>query len=379
MCIPTHRATFAFSLIPLILVSLAGCGGSPTMQNSLCSACQFLYATTNSGQILTFPVTNSGGLGTPASVAGPTNSGGLMTMAPVSFNRLYLYVSDPQDSSIHVYTISPADGTLSTAPVGPFSLGSGNGTPGEMAGFGHVIYVAGSTGNIVAFNVNADGSLTGIPGSPFAAGMGLSHLALTVGNTTFLYAANAGDPNGSISAFSLTPSGGLVPVPGSPFPTLSGAGPEGFYDGGKFLYVALSNANAVAAFAIANDGSLTPLGGSPFPAGRGTFSLTGADGFLFATNNLDGTISSYSMDPVSGTLTQVAGSPFPGVVASGDTLYSNGRLFVPDASSNSIAGFAPSLGTGTISPMMGSPFQAGVGTVALTSWQFPAVDPPASH
>jgi hypothetical protein len=38
-----------------------------------------------------------------------------------------------------------------------FSLGSGNGTPGEIAAFGHVIYVAGSARNIVAFNVNADG------------------------------------------------------------------------------------------------------------------------------------------------------------------------------------------------------------------------------
>src|SRR2546430_5162522 len=103
------------------------------------------------------------------------------------------------------------------------------------------------------------------------------------------------------------------------------------------------------------------LTGSPFPAGRGTFSLAGAGGFLFATNNLDGTISSYSMDSVSGTLIQVAGSPFPGVVASGDTLYSKGRLFVPDASSDSIAGFAPNLGTGTVSSLMGSPFQAGVG------------------
>jgi len=378
-----RQGLFVFSFLFAILFFFAGCGGSPTMQNSFCSGCQFLYAATNSGQILTFPVTNSGGLGTPTSVAGPANSGGLLTMAPVGANPLYLYVSDPRDSAIHVYTISPADGTLSTAPVGPFSLGSGDGTPGEMAAFGHVIYVAGSTENIVAFNVHADGSLTGMPSSPFAAGMGLSHLALiastTVGNTTFLYAANAGDPNGSISAFNVTPSGGLVPVPGSPFPTLSGAGPEGFYDGGKFLYVALRNANAVAAFAIANDGSLTPLTGSPFPAGRGTFSLAGAGGFLFATNNLDGTISSYSMDSVSGTLIQVAGSPFPGVVASGDTLYSKGRLFVPDASSDSIAGFAPNLGTGTVSSLMGSPFQAGVGPVALTLGGFPVVDPPASH
>src|SRR5256885_9124071 len=41
-----------------------------------------------------------------------------------------------------------------------------------------------------------------------------SHLVLigstTVGNTSFLYAANSADPNGSISAFNVTPTGGLV-------------------------------------------------------------------------------------------------------------------------------------------------------------------------
>src|SRR5437899_5860345 len=40
-------------------------------------------------------------------------------------------------------------------------------------------------------------------------------------------------------SFNVTSTRGLVPVRGSPFPTDSGAGPEGFYDGGKFLYVAL--------------------------------------------------------------------------------------------------------------------------------------------
>jgi len=354
------------------------------MQNSHCNGCQFLYATTNSGQIRTFPVNPPGGaLGAPTSIAGPANSAGLVTMAPVGVNPLFLYVSDPQDSAIHVYQVNPADGSLSVAPLGPFSLGSGNGVPGEMVAFysypsGYAIYVAGSTGNIVAFHVNPDGSLTAMPGSPFAAGTGLSHMVFavstTVGNTSFLYAANSGDPNGSISAFNVTSSGALVPVPGSPFPTVAGAGPEGFFDGGRFLYVALSNAKAVAAFAIANDGCLTPLAGSPFPARRGTFSVTGVGGFLFAMNHLDG--SSYSVDWTgSGSLTPVAGSPFRAVVPSGDTLYFNGSLFVPDASSNSIVGFKANA-DGSLSSVMGSPFQAGAGTVTLTSAGFPVIDPP---
>ncbi|HEY2547080.1 MAG TPA: beta-propeller fold lactonase family protein [Candidatus Acidoferrum sp.] len=338
-----------------------------------------MFATTNSGQILTFPVNLAGGgLGAPTSIAGPANAAGLATVFAVLPTRLNLYVSDPQAGAIRVYTLSSTLGsTLSPASVGPYPLGTGNGTPGEMA-LGNALYVATSVGSIAAFNMNADGSLTSVPGSPFAAGTGPSHLAAvssqTVANTSFLYASNAGDANGSISAFKMTSSGALVPVPGSPFSTVSGGGPAGFYTFGENLYVALQNANAVAAFAIADDGSLTPLPGSPFPAGRGTFSLNGASGFLLATNNLDGTISSYSIDPQSGVLTEVAGSPFPGAVTSGDTVYSNGRLFVPDASSNNIMGFQFD-STGAVSSLMGSPFQAGAGPVALTAGQFPGFDP----
>lgn len=385
MSIASLRGTFAVSFLLAILVFSVGCsGGSPKMQTPLCGGCQFVFATTNSGQILTFPVIPAGGgLGAPTSIPGPANAAGLVTVFAVLPTRLNVYVSDPQSAAIRVYTLSSTLGsTLSTASVGPFPLGNGNGPPGEMALFGNVLYVATSVGSIAAFNVNADGSLTSVAGSPFAGGTGLSHLAVvpseTVGNTAFLYGSNTGDANGSISAFKInTSSGALVPVPGSPFPTVPGGGPAGFLDGGKNLYVALKNANAVAAFAIADDGSLAPLAGSPYPAGHGTFSVNGAaNGFLLATNNLDGTISSYSVDPQSGVLTEVAGSPFPGAVTSGDTLSYFGTLFVPDASSNSVVGFQADPNTGAVHLLTGSPFQAGAGPVALTFGGFPGFDPP---
>jgi hypothetical protein len=67
--------------------------------------------------------------------------------------------------------------------------------------------------------------------------------------------------------------------------------------------------------------------------------MAGADGFLFATDSINGSISSYSIDALTSILTQVAGSAFPAATVSGDTLYSNGKRFVPDASSNHINGF----------------------------------------
>jgi 6-phosphogluconolactonase len=374
------QATFALSCLVAVLVLSFGCGGV-TSTNPACSGCQFLYASTNSGQLLTFPVMQMGGLGTPTSTPGPANSTGLIALTTSGTSlQFFLYVSDPQNNAIRVYKISWADGSLSAASVGPYSLGNGSGTPGEMAVFGTTLYVAGSAGSISAFSVNTDGSLTTLAGSPFAAGAGLSHLIVAPSfgtlDTTFLYAANTADANGGISAFLIGAGGTLTPVPGSPFPTVPGGGPEGFYGGGKTLYVALKGVNAVAAFTIANNGSLSPVAGSPFPAGHGASSLTGADGFLFATNNTDGTTSSYSIDVSSGILTQVVGSPFPGAIASGDTLYSNGVLFVPDASSNSVVGLQPNLSTGAVNLLTGSPYSAGTGPLALTLIGFPVIDPP---
>jgi 6-phosphogluconolactonase (cycloisomerase 2 family) len=369
----TRRLFHLVSLLVAIGLTLSCSRNSLT---PACSGCQFVYSTTNSGEILSFPVSTSGVLGTPTSVSGPANSKGIIAVSPGAL-QLYVYVSDPGNSAIRSYTVSASDGNLSPAPFGPYAVSS---TPGELAAFGTTLYAASSAGSIFAFTVNSDGSLTAVSGSPFSAGSGLSHLAVVpsqaVTNTTFLYASNSADPNGSISAFTISSSGALAQVTGSPFPTGANAGPEGFYDGGNILYVALKNANAVAALTINADGSLTPIAQSPFPAGQGTSSLSGADGFLFATNNLDGTISSYSMDPVSGILTQVNGSPFAAAVPSGDVLYDNGKLFLPVAASNTINGFLPDLSSGAVNSLSGSPFPVGAGPLALTMAGFPVIDPP---
>ena len=151
---------------------------------------------------------------------------------------------------------------------------------------------------------------------------------------------------------------------------------------GNVLYVALKNANAVAGFSINADGSLSPLAGSPFSAGKGTSSLAGCScgpgGFLFAANNLAGSISAYSIDATTGVLTQISGSPFLATTPSGDILFVEGELFLPDASSNAIGGFVPDLSNGVVSAAPGSPFPAGSGPLALAYTAFPVRDPPSS-
>lgn len=363
------------SLLFVLAFTLACSSGKANFNTQTCSGCQFVYATTNSGEILKFQVASDGSLGAPQSAAGPANATGLLAIAN-SGTASFLYVSDPDTNAIRVYNISQVDGSLSPSSLGPYSVSS---TPGALAISNGTLYVASSSGSIFAFTINQDGSLTAVAGSPFQAGAGLSHLAVvpstTAPGTAFLYGANSDDANGSISAFSIASNGVLTAVAGSPFPTASGSGPEGFYAGSNILYVALKNANAVAALAIASDGSLSLIA-APFPAGKGTTSLNGAGGFLFAANNGDGTISSYSINATSGMLTQVPGSPFPAATPSGDVLYDNGKLFMPNASGNSIDGFSPDLSSGTISLLTGSPYGAGTGPLELTAFAFPVMDPP---
>lgn len=365
------------ALLFVALAFMTACGNSNKIGTCNCPAEALVYSTTNSGDVLTFLFTGDTVLGTPTSTAGPANSTGIFTLGSV------VYVSDPGNSAIRVYFLNSEGSALIPASVGPFAVGA---PPGAMTSSGQTLYVASSAGEIFAFTMNDDGSLTSVAGSPFTAGAGLSHLVASgftsasnsLSTTTyFLYAANSDDPNGSISAFAINSDGSLTPVAGSPFATVANGSPEGFYaDQQNVLYVALKNADAVAGFNINADGSLSAIAGSPFAAGKGTFSLAGTNDVLAAVNNLDGTISSYSIDATTGVLTQNSGSPFAAATASGDILGNGSVLFLPDASADTISIFDLGLPNGVVSPGLGSPFPAGSGPLALAFSASPVLDPP---
>ena len=156
-----RKTLFSLSSLSILILS-TGCGGGFSKVNQTpqtCGGCQFVYSTTNSGEILTFPVSSTGALGTPTSVAGPANSAGIITLVPGGTQRVYLYVSDPGDNTIRVYNITNRDGSIAPASVGPYPLGNANGMAGELALVGTTLYVASSGGGIFAFSVNSDGSL----------------------------------------------------------------------------------------------------------------------------------------------------------------------------------------------------------------------------
>jgi len=378
---PLIRLGFCSALA--LSLAMIGCGSAQNQNcpNCTLSSAQFLVATTTSGQILRFPIKGGVGLGAPISIPGPANSIGLAVGTPSggSIFQIFVYVSDPQNNVIDGFSVSRTDGSLSALAGSPFPMGTASGGPASLTVFGNILYAASTDSSIVAFSIAPSGSLTILSGSPFAAGaMPLQILpfpSASVPNTSFFFAADFADASGSISGYSLSQAGVLTPLPGSPVPTLSGSGPAGMLQAGKFLDVALEHADAIEVFSVSSTGGLSPIPGSPFPAGHGTSSLAGG-GFLYALNSSDHTISVFTMDPLAGSLAPVSGSPFSAGTASGQLLYNNGVLYASDPAANAIQVFAVNPMTGALTPLMGSPFAAGAAPVALAVVSFPEVDPP---
>ena len=173
------------------------------------------------------------------------------------------------------------------------------------------------TNTIAAFDRHADGSLTPLPGSPFAAGgagtgAGLaSEGAVQIADGgRFLLAADAGSnqvsvlriqPDGSLRLASVVSSGGVLPVSVAVH--------------GSLVYVA--NAGPAdtdyTAFRLAPWGSLTPVPGStvalPAAAQPGDVLFNGTGTKLVGTRVGTSQIDSFTVG-LGGRLTAAPGSPF---------------------------------------------------------------------
>jgi 6-phosphogluconolactonase (cycloisomerase 2 family) len=229
-------------------------------------------------------------------------------------------------------------------------------------------------GNTVsAFQVNGDGSLTLLAGSPFATGGNGGGSDVNAGNITttgrgrrsLLYAANNQD--GTISVFRIDPlTGQLVLVAGSPFPAGTPSGNTNFSLAatldGEFLFSTDEASTLVHAFAInRQNGALTEVAGSPFNVGA--FS----EGMKVSPNGRLLVIGLKSIDAVGvfaisdqGALSPVPGSPFlaSGMATAVDINCDGNRVFVSNAGLNVIDVYSMAV-NGSLSMVPGSPFPSG--------------------
>jgi 6-phosphogluconolactonase len=270
-----------------------------------------------------------------------------------------------------------AVGTLSA--VGAGAAGASASQPPAWQGFSPVIghvYVddnTAGTNTIGAFDRHADGSLSPVPGSPFAAGgagtgAGLpSQGAIQVSsNGRYLIAVDAG--SNQISVLRIEPNGDLVLVPGGVVSS-GGTTPVSVAVHGNLVYVANSQGTTpnFTGFILNFGGQLLPLAGSTVSLATGAqpgdvlFNSTGTN--LVGTLVGPSMISSYSVGP-NGLLTAAPGSPFPaqglGPFGSEFRPTNPGQLFVSNAhntapDSGTVSAFSVS-SNGSLSSIGASPF-----------------------
>jgi 6-phosphogluconolactonase (cycloisomerase 2 family) len=442
----THR-TLAMIFFAVLVLILAGCSGqgthhTPTLTSivvtpvtpsiGLGGTQQFTATGTysdsstqnitssvtwSSGTLATATITSPGGLATAVATGTSTITA---TSGAVSGNTL-LTVTPPALVSIKITPANPTIAVGATADftgVGLYSDGStqpivgpitwSSGTPATatiISTSGVALGVATGTSTITASGGGVTGTTVltvGASASRFAyvgnGGDGSISIYAVNGSTFtprgyvfdsrsaiqvipdpsghFLFALNGND--NTISTYYIDPIGGgltdasTLTVPIVPVVNGTGVGSlpyEGTIDPtGRFLYVANNLDNTVTSFSVNTaTGALTEIG-TPTNAGNGpTMVLTDRSGkFLYVVNNIDGTISGFAINATTGALTALATVPaFPATAGNspffGAVDPSNKYLYVGNFGDDTLSGFSINTTTGALTAIAGSPFSVAAG------------------
>jgi 6-phosphogluconolactonase (cycloisomerase 2 family) len=233
--------------------------------------------------------------------------------------RKFVYVHDRQlGGGIWGFEMTK-QGDLSTIPGSPFPLvdepisGNCGGHCQTMAYSSKrkTLYAGGETG-VSGWTVNKDGTLTLVPGSPFAPGAATSFLGTGVvqsGKRVFVYAASF-DADG-IFGWEADKDGSLAQLAASPF--TAGDGPDGLATRKKLVFVANESAGSISSFVAEKDGTLIDAPGSPVAPAPLDFiynvSPDPAGKRLYVADDA-GVVHAFAVDKKTAGLTPLAGSPF---------------------------------------------------------------------
>jgi 6-phosphogluconolactonase (cycloisomerase 2 family) len=171
-----------------------------------------------------------------------------------------------------------ADGSLTPIPSSPFAAG-GSGTGRADASQGslelssnrrYLLAVDAGSNQISVLKIEHDGSLRPVNGSPFASG-GAGPVSIAVYHD-LVYVANAGPGSSAgdtnYTGFRLDGGGGLTPIPGSTYvlPNASEPGQVLFNRNGKKLAGTRIASSQIDSFTVGKDGRLIAAPGSPYDA-----------------------------------------------------------------------------------------------------------------
>jgi 6-phosphogluconolactonase (cycloisomerase 2 family) len=291
---------------------------------------------------------------------------------------VYVGANDPTSGLNRVLAYAQApDGTLSPLAGSPFATGgTGVSNPAQVLGpddtdqdvvlsadKSRLFAVNGGSNTVAVFDVHDDGSLTPVPGSPFASG-GLDPASVALAGQ-FAYIVNEDeDPlqdGGTIgpnyTAFTLGANGSMTPIPNSTVP--AGKSPQMALatPDGKLLFgvdfmapLAASPSGPLRAFSIGVDGRLTAAPGTPMslpaydggmppglPAALG-LALHPTQKVLYVGFVMRQEIAAYTYDPTSGALTYAAAAPVSGPAPCWIRASADGtRLYAIDTGDDSVS------------------------------------------
>ena len=284
----------------------------------------------------------------------------------VVVNAKFVYVVF-NNGTVYGYAIDGTTGALTNVPNVPYTgLGAGTSITADPAG--HFLFVSDSTtGDIYAFTINADGSLTSV-GLPFASSILAAQLA-TDGLGKYLYATEG--PNGAhVAVFAITPvTGVLTAVTGNPF-SISVAKLLG-ENTGKYMFGIDGVSSVIHVFSIAQTGIISDVASSPFATAAVPIDIVvhPNGNFVYAVDGLGLPMEGYALSASTGTLTAVAGSPFTGVNVDVAEFDQSGLFMFGVSEGNVAAEFGPyatNTSSGVVSPATFEPGGFPGGSYAVT-------------
>jgi 6-phosphogluconolactonase len=258
------------------------------------------------------------------SVAGATAAGATAARGSDVVGHLYV-----NDNTAGTNTIAGfdrhADGTLTPLPGSPFAVGGagtgqGTGSQGALQQSGdgrYLLAVDAGSNQISILRIKPNGSLTEAEGSPVSSG-GNKPVSIAV-HDRLVYVANAGDGASNYTGFTLNEGGHLRPLAGSTVSLPDGSSPGDvlFDSDGSRLVGTRVNTSLIDSFAVRSSGLLTAAPGSPFTAqGPGPFGSEFSPTHtsqLFVSNAHgglgNGTVSAFTVAQ-NGALSSIGSSPF---------------------------------------------------------------------
>ncbi len=262
-----------------------------------------------------------------AATASVLASAGTAVASPVSPVVGHTYVNDNAAGANTIAGFDRhADGSLTPITGSPFAaggagLGAGLGSQGALQASPDrrfLLAVDAGSNQISVLRIGRDGVPTPV-GAPVSSG-GVKPVSIAINRFGLVYVANVGNGGSNYSGFFLTPAGKLIPLPYTTVavPEGSGVGDVLFNSTGDRLVGTRDNTSLIDSFTVRFDGRIVPAVGSPFTA-----QSLGPIGAEFRPTNPSqlyvsnahagaglGTVSAFN-DSRRGILTSIGNSPVP--------------------------------------------------------------------